>query len=145
MPGFLADALTRPNNRWLVQILKSARSWSLPPLTLITGEETSWTDERNRLLAVALTILESESCDSCGTPAWIGQSTSRDIVFDVDSSTCFGCAELEKASDDESRSQRKRARGEVRFVTARNAWPDQSLPSRHELYRAEDEKNKNEE
>lgn len=107
-------------------------------MTLMTGEETGWTDDRNRLLAVALTLLESESCGSCGTPSWIGHSTNNEISFEVESSTCFGCAELEKSNEDEQRRRKKKQRGEVKYVVPRMVWDDQEIPSRSELYVAEE-------
>lgn len=109
-------------------------------MTLMTGEETDWTDERNRLLSVALTLLESESCGNCGTPSWIGHSTNNEISFEVESSTCFGCAELEKSNEDEQRGRKKRGRGEMKYVVPRMAWEDQQIPSRFDLYSAEEEK-----
>lgn len=135
MPGFLAEVLTWETGRWAVPILKTARSWSVPPLTLMTGKKTDWSDERNRMLAVALTIVETETCDRCGTPAWIGRSTDSEIVFEVESSTCFGCAELEK--DQEARKGQKRAKGEIRYPVARNVWEDAHLPSRYDSYMRE--------
>lgn len=87
------------------------------------------------MLAVALTLLESETCDQCGTPAWIGRSTDSEIVFDVESSTCFGCAELEK--DREMRKGQKRTKGEIRYATARNVWDGERLPSRYDSYMRE--------
>lgn len=101
----------------------------------MTGKDTSWSDERNRLLAVALTILESETCNNCGTPAWIGRSTDSEIVFDIESTTCFGCAELEK--DRESNQSRKTSKGEIRYAKARNVWEDGKLPSRYDSYMRE--------
>ena len=132
--------MSREKNRWLVPVLKTARSWSLPPLTLLTGEDPNWADERNRLLATALTVLETETCTHCGTPAWIGHSTDRNIVFEIESTTCYGCAEVEKDQENDRRSNRKKPRGEFRFPVPKSAWPDEPLPSRSELYSAEESK-----
>lgn len=142
MPGFLADAMSRQKNRWLLPVLKTARSWSLPPLTLLTGEDPNWADDRNRLLATALTVLESETCPHCSTPSWIGHSTDRNITFDVDSTTCFGCAEIERDQENDRRNSRSKPKGEFRYVVPHNVWPDEPLPSRAELYRAELERSK---
>jgi hypothetical protein len=105
----------------------------------LSGDPSDWTDERNRLLATALTLLEDETC-SCGTPAWIGHSTDRNITFEIDSTTCFGCAELEKDAENDRRGARKKPKGEFRFVVPQNVWPEQPLPSRSELYSAEESK-----
>lgn len=114
----------------MVTALKTARSWSTPPVTFLLGVESGWGDERNRALSMALTLLESETCKGCGTPMWWGHSTRREIVFDVDSTTCYGCAELEKANKDAKRNPP----GETKFVVPRNVWDGEALPSRHECY-----------
>jgi len=104
-------------------------------MTMLTGEETTWGgDDRNRMLAVALTLLEVETCNSCGTPAWVGHSTNNEIGFTVQSGTCFGCAEMQKADDADQRNKRKQAPGEFRYVVPHMVWPDMAIPSRSELY-----------
>lgn len=111
----------------------------MPPLTLLTGEPPDWSDERNRMLAVALTVMEAEVC-SCGTPSWIGQSSDRNIIFDVDSTVCHGCAEMERYEESDRRTQKKKVKGESLFVVPRNVWPDEPLPSRADYYTAMMEK-----
>lgn len=105
---------------------------------MLTGEESQWTDERNRILAMALTLLEAESCNNCGTPSWIGHSTNNEIGFRVESGTCFGCAELERVEEHAQKGQRKNQKGEFKYVVPQMVWPDQPLPSRAELYGARD-------
>lgn len=109
----------------------------MTPMTMLTGEPSDWSDERNRKLAVALTILEEETCKSCGTPAWIGHSTNNEIVFDLKGSICYGCAELEKEREgqEKKRGGRVRQKGETRYVSPRNVWGDgRALPSRSHAY-----------
>lgn len=107
---------------------------------MLTGEASEWSDERNRLLATALILLEQETCSGCGTPAWYGHSTDRNITFAVESTTCFGCAEIEKDQENDRRGARKKPKGEFRYVVPHNVWPDEPLPSRSELYSAEESK-----
>lgn len=133
MPGFLAEVLTWPTARWALPALKTARAWSTPPLTLLTGEASDWSDERNRVLAMALTLLESETCSSCGTPGWLGHSTNNEIAFSVKSSICYGCAELEQDRENRRHSRR----GEMRYVVPHSVWEGGSLPSRHDCYQEE--------
>lgn len=130
MPGFLAEALTWAENSWAIPVLKTARSWQLPPLQMISGEKSGWDDERNRLLAVALTLLEDEMCKSCGTPVWLGHSSNNEVVFDLKTSTCYGCAEIDKARD----GAKKPKFGESHYVVAHNVWDDGKLPGRYEEY-----------
>lgn len=104
---------------------------------MLTGEPSDWSDERNRKLAMALTILEEETCKSCGTPAWIGMSTNNQIVFDLKGAVCYGCAEIEKDREDSEkrRGGRTRQKGENRYVSPRNVWgADYPLPSRAHSY-----------
>jgi hypothetical protein len=104
---------------------------------MITGKPSDWADERNRKLAMATTILEEESCKSCGTPAWIGMSTNNEIVFDIKSTTCYACAELEKdrESYEKGRGGKPRQKGETRYARPRNVWGEgHSLPSRAHSY-----------
>lgn len=118
-------------------VLKTARSWGVPPLEILNGEKSSWKDMRNRLLAVALTIMEDETCNSCGTPAWWGRSTNNEIAFKIESSVCYGCAELEKDRDgvsSDGRAKRKPRAGETKYVTPFNIWPNRPLPSRFSSY-----------
>lgn len=51
------------------------------------------------------------------------------------SATCFGCAELEK--DRDATKGHRRAKGEIRYVVARNVWEDGELPSRYDSYMRE--------
>ena len=108
----------------------------MPPLTMLTGQPSEWSDERNRKLAMALTILEEETCKQCGTPAWVGMSTNNEIVFDLKSAVCYGCAEVEKDREDsEKKRGRIRQKGETRYVSPRNVWgADHPLPSRAHSY-----------
>jgi hypothetical protein len=104
---------------------------------MLTGRPSDWSDERNRKLATALTILEEETCKSCGTPAWIGHSTNNEIVFDMKSSVCYGCAELERDREDMERNRggRQRMKGETRYVNPRSVWGEEyRLPSRVHAY-----------
>lgn len=87
------------------------------------------------MLAVALTILESETCSGCGTPAWLGHSTNNEIDFSVKSSICYGCAKLEKEKEHHSRVKP----GEMKYVEAHNVWEGQPLPSRHDSYTEQQE------
>jgi hypothetical protein len=102
-------------------------------MVILSGQDSHWSDERNRLLAVALTLLETETCNSCGTPAWHGQSTDNTIAFSVHTSVCYGCAEL--AKDQEARKNSRGTKGEVRYVKAQNVWGEEhELPTRHDSY-----------
>lgn len=94
------------------------------------------------MLAVALTLLEDETCKSCGTPAWLGHSTNNEIAFKVESSVCYGCAEIEREQNSVSadgRSKRKQRPGETRYVVPKNIWPGKPLPSRLVGYGGEEE------
>jgi len=94
------------------------------------------------MLAVALTLLEDETCGGCGTPAWLGRSTNNEIAFTVKSSVCYSCAELEKDRDSVSgdgRAKRKARPGETRYVSAHNIWEGKPLPSRFSSYTGQED------
>jgi hypothetical protein len=104
---------------------------------MLTGNESTWSDERNRKLALALVILEEETCKGCGTPAWIGHSTNNKIVFDLKSSVCYACAELEKEREnrEKGRTALPRMKGETRYASPHNVWgAEHPLPSRAHAY-----------
>lgn len=99
-------------------------------MTMLSGQETDWGDTRNRVLAVALTILEDETCQGCGVPVWLGHSSNKEVVFDVRETTCWSCAEVEK--DKEARKKAKP--GTHQYAVPRNVWDDGVLPSRYDEY-----------
>lgn len=133
MPGFLAETLTWPGNRHYVTDLKTARSWSVPPLTIITGSEQGWTSI-NRKLAKALTVMEEEVCNSCKTPLWQAYSTDNRVQFEVKTSHCYACATLEKHREEHKKDAKP---GEIHYVKAYNVFEDDPLPSRYESYMRE--------
>jgi hypothetical protein len=103
---------------------------------MLTGKKSSWRDERNRMLAIALEMTESETCKGCGTPLWLGHSTDSEIQFKVESTTCYGCAELDKGQK-QSGSQKPKP-GEQKYVTPYNVWEGKALPSRYDAYREQE-------
>jgi hypothetical protein len=84
------------------------------------------------MLATALTMLEEETCTHCGTPVWLGHSTEYEIAFEVKSTICYGCAELEK--DREARKGKRTVRGVSYYVKPHSVWEEGELPSRHDSY-----------
>jgi len=133
MPGFLAEALTWPENRSFVTDLKTARSWGVPPLTIMTGDEQGWTSI-NRKLAKSLTVLEEEACGSCKTPLWYAYSTDNHIQFEVKTSHCYSCAALEKYREEHKKEAKP---GQIHYVKPVNIFPEEPLPSRYESYMRE--------
>lgn len=134
MPGFLAEALSKPHNRAMLLLLRTAKEWKLPPTAVIRSSSTVGTwNEDDYLLASALTVLESETCSSCGTPAWLGHSTNNLIEFKVEEATCHACAELGKAEEERGK-QKKKSHGKTFYPIARNVFKDRPLPTRHEEY-----------
>jgi len=129
MPDFLADVLSRVHNGGYRLSVETARSWNVPPTQIITGEPTVW-DRKDSLLSMALVLLEKETCKSCGVVSWHGHSTNNAILMELDSTTCFGCMELEKRQDDKTN---KVGKGEKPFVSAR-MWDDSQLPDRSDEF-----------
>lgn len=133
MPGFLAETLTWPGNNRFITSLKTARSWNVPPLTILTGEEEGWTP-LNRMLAEALTVYEDESCKQCQTPLWLAYSTNNEVQFKVNTAFCYSCAELAKHKEKHKKEAKP---GEIVYVKPFNIIDGKELPGRAESYARE--------
>lgn len=133
-PGFLAEALTWPGNQHYITALKTARSWGVPPLTILIGKEEEGWSKLNRMLAQALTVVEDETCKSCKTPLWLAYSTNNEIQFKVDSAFCYACSALEKHKEEHKKDAKP---GEIVYVKPYNVFEDKPLPSRAESYARE--------
>jgi len=134
MPGFLAEVLSKPHNRNFLTAVKTARSWKVPPRTMVYGDQPGeWTRE-DVLLANALTVLENETCRECGTPAWWGYSTDNRILFKTETSHCYGCEALEKERDKKSKDKSYKGYGDTLYAVPYNFVATDSLPTRRESY-----------
>lgn len=136
MPGFLAEALSWPENSHYVSQIKTARSWGIPPLMVITGDDPEWTTE-NRLLAQALTMLEDETCKGCGVPYWHSRSSHRNIQLLIQKDTCYGCREIEQDRAKNEKTKKAGKAGEKQYVKAVAYDETAGLPSRAESYTME--------
>lgn len=136
MPGFLAETLTWEENRHYVAILKTARSWGVPPLTMLTGSDEGWTFE-NRVLAQALTTLEDETCKGCGVPVWHSRSSHRNINLLVEKDTCYGCKASEEERKKAETNKKSSNTGEKSWVKAVPYDEVAGLPTRFESYKRE--------
>lgn len=78
--------------------VKSALSLHLRPSAHILGlkKPTSDWSEADHTLAMAYSVLESETCDKCGHPIWVCRNTDNRITFSVESYVCFADKELQK-------------------------------------------------
>lgn len=140
MPDFLAESLTWESNRHYVTGLKTARSWGVTPLAVINGKEHGW-NRTNRLLAMALTILEEETCKQCNTPLWWAYSTDNRVQFSAHKTTCYGCAKLEEEKNGNSKDGKPKEKpkpGEMLYVKPYNVL-NEPLPSRRDSYTREAE------
>lgn len=97
MPGFLAEHLYKPENRWLHAYIKTSIATGKPVSFLLNDEplQDDWTVLDKKLL-VGYQTLQDETCKSCGTPTWLGHTEVPSVGFNVDKTTCYSCAELEK-------------------------------------------------
>lgn len=130
MPDFLAEVLTWPNHYAYALAIETAMSLNLPPRVMLEeGRQPSqgWSEE-DKKLAIAWTIMNKETCRSCGKPLWICRADSRDLVFSVQTDICYSTAALE---DWRKTSKAKRLKnGENPFVTARMRNASDPMPSR---------------
>lgn len=129
MPGFLADALTWPNNYAYVIAIETAMKLNLPPSVMLTdtGQPSDGWSRADKKLAMAWTILQRETCKNCGQPLWICRSSNKDLLFSVRTDTCYAKAELDKWET--SKKGKSLKKGEHPFVVAKMR-KEQPLPSR---------------
>lgn len=63
------------------------------------AKRASWANDRNRLLALALTILEAQTCSGCGQP--LHEAASDDPPdYSPENYRCAGCAVLSQAGSE---------------------------------------------
>lgn len=95
--------------------------------------------EIDALMYVAWQILKDETCNKCGIPSWISHNDDSYIQFNIESSTCYGCAACDRdAQKNQSRKGYKPTPGETRYavpyMTEVKGEPVRSLPTREEYY-----------
>lgn len=130
MPDFLAEVLTWGHNYGNLMAVKTAVKMGLPPTSFLTDKDPSegWSRE-DKKLAIALTILEHETCSKCGQPIWLCRSSDRNLLFKTAKATCYATAEFEKASKKKQNENLKP--GEYMYVSP-FMLDDSPLPSRQD-------------
>lgn len=140
-PGFLVDALSRPENNFYAVSIETAKDWGLTPMDVLIPKhqrehfhdlDYDAIAASNLALMQAWTMLKKESCPKCGTPYWIGHNTDRYIQFDVEEDVCHACAA------DERHSKNKKDKDEFGVITfpVLNMLFEQPRPTREAGYRA---------
>lgn len=130
MPDFLAEVLTWNNNYYNLIAVQTAVKMGLPPTSFLTDKDPSagWSRE-DKKLAMALTVLERETCNQCGQPLWICRSDNKNLLFKVKKATCYAAREHKKFSD--SKQGQNLRPGEYSY-TVPFMLNDEPLPSRRE-------------
>lgn len=113
-------------------MIKTARSWGVPPSQIIQGKPCEWS-RVDSLLSTALVLVEEETCRECGTVSWLGHSTNNYIGFEVDQAVCYGCAAMENHRKEEGKNK-KPTPGAKPYVSAFMYGEGTPLPSRDEEY-----------
>lgn len=138
MPPFVADALTWPGNRAYITSIKTARAWGVPPTVLILNNRQpsdgwSYNDKK---LAIALQILEDETCPECGIPIWLAHNDDENIVFEMKTQVCYSCATVETGREKEEnrKGKRKPTKGKKHFIQTQET---EHLPTRRAFYEAQ--------
>lgn len=138
MPGFLADALTWPQNYPYTVAVETAMRLNLPPsVMLVRGRQPSdgWS-EYDKKLAMAWVILDKETCKECHQPLWICRSSNKDLMFSVRTDICYATTEFEKWQ--ESKRAKNLKKGEKPYIIAKMRTDDPK-PSRFEYLKAQAE------
>lgn len=90
----------------------------------------------DRKLMVAWEVLQDETCQRCGVVSWFGRSDNPEIEFPVKQSTCYSCAELEKAEEARNKDKNSKEYGVTRYpvpqMTKYTGQPRSELPNREE-------------
>ena len=99
MPDFLAETLTWPHNYYLTCAVETAVKMGLPPtcLLIVEGQPSAPWSSADKKLAIAWTILQHETCGTCGNPLWICRSDDKNLQFKSSKNTCYADAEYQKA------------------------------------------------
>ena len=141
MPGFLADALSRPENSNYALAVETALTWKVKPMDILlpVHQRAQMTDLDEDALASAdigimkaWTILQRETCKKCGTPYWLGRNPDRYIKFDADIVTCYGCVAVE----DYDKNQKERESGTTTYPVF-SMYLEKPRPSRSMWLRGE--------
>lgn len=117
MPDFLAEVLTWNHNYGNLMAVQTAVKMGLPPTSFLTDKDPSegWSRE-DKKLAIALTILEKETCSKCGQPIWICRSSDKNLLFKVRKTTCYATAEYEKEQKNNEKRKVVLKPGEYMYV-----------------------------
>ena len=118
MPGFLADVLSRSNNYGMMQSIVAALDLRMPPTTFIytaRQPDDPW-DTTDKKIAVAVHILNKQTCPQCGQPLWICRSDDANVDFVVKTATCYATQALEKARAKRTKTKKELKPGEFEYV-----------------------------
>lgn len=131
MPDFLAEVLTWSKNYYNLMAVQTAVKMGLPPTSMLSDKQPSegWSRE-DRKLAIALTIMERETCSKCGQQIWICRSTDKNLLFQTKKATCYATAQSEKDAKSNQFKAENLKPGEYTFVVPYMYGDDQTLPSR---------------
>lgn len=89
--------------------LRSAQKWGVPPLTMFWRAGQEWSDE-DRLLAVALDLHEGDLCPG-GCGHYLDQTSEEDGWHEAHTVTCDACA-----ARDRHRQESESQPGEMVYV-----------------------------
>lgn len=118
MPDFLSDVLSRENNYGIAQAVGAALELKLAPTLFIYNDkqpDDPW-DQTDKKLAVAMHILNKQTCPKCGQPLWICRSDDRNLTFKVKTGTCYATKALEDKQAANEKAKRKLKNGEFQYV-----------------------------
>lgn len=129
MPGFVAEHLHKPENRYLHTAIKAAIENKVPTAFFLDGREdpTKWLP-KDKKLALAWQTYQDELCPKCGVPIWLGHSEDAHIEFELKTTVCYSCQALEE-------DKKEPPKGGIRFAVPKAVeieGEDIRLPTRAE-------------
>lgn len=91
--------------------MRAARSWTVPPTTILLGSSAKKWTTTDRLLAVALQLHDASLCPDCSQPAYLAHDEEWSTWYDTETVTCGACAAVER----ENKAAKSPQPGEKRY------------------------------
>lgn len=97
--------------------MEAALELKLAPTLFLYNEkqpDDAW-DQTDKKLAVAMHILNKQTCPKCGQPLWICRSDDRNLTFKVKKGICHASKALEDKQNADEKAKRKLKNGEFYY------------------------------
>lgn len=144
--------LVKPENQHLIRKIRTARASTLKPTSFILRRQPTepW-EPLDFALLEALTIIESETCNSCGNFIWLCDWPDRDVQMKSGTRLCHGARAIRQRQNKgikDKKQQKEDAKGQHEWGVSYYSYPEldpqserTELPTRREYYAKKQELN----